>query len=142
MKNSFYKKNVKSEKNWKTLIEGHTQTHTHTHIRARTHMRAQNSQKRIYPQTAGIKHFNGSQQGFHGYSTHRNNKRGPSPQALLATGTNLHLKQGGGPPSLSRTLPSCSGITVHSSFNLRHPSISCRRPKTCSASNNLFHLLA
>lgn len=60
-------------------------THTHTVLR---------SQRGIYPQSAGIRHFIGSQQGFHGYSMYRNNKRGPLPQAWHTTGTNLHLKQG------------------------------------------------
>lgn len=79
---------------WK--LKHRTRTHTHTRIHAHSrHIMHLSSQREIYPQTAGIRHFNGTQWGFHGYSMYRNNKRGPSPRAWLATGTNLHLKQGG-----------------------------------------------
>lgn len=50
---------------------GDATTHRAVHI---AHL---SSQSGIYPQTAGIRHFNGSQRGFHGYSMYRNEKGDP-----------------------------------------------------------------
>lgn len=93
------KKNLWNE--WISYPDAHICIHTQKvkqkckHAQERTHIVHLSSRRGIYPQTAGIRHFNGSQWGFHGYSMYRNEKRGPSPRASLATGTNLHLKQGG-----------------------------------------------
>lgn len=116
------------------------------------------SQRGIYPQTAGIRHFNGSQRGFHGYSMYRNEKGGPrlgpgSLQGQIYISTRavktppplppIQLQHNGlcisTPPTSPHTLPKKTSSTTTLCCFLTRPSLPVTHRRFSEALSSCVH---